>query len=406
MSRILPTFFLFLVHAVIFAQTSPVIGSWLLNTDAETGYANISSNVQSLDYTDTDVYISCTCIPGYDIGPWVGNPNTPANQDFVFKITRNPQENNGVEIVTPLGHIGVWSNGVSIFNAKDAFSYNNQNVWFQNAVVVEGPSFDLCGGHPAPNGEYHHHLNPSCLYDVTDDDLHSPIIGYAFDAFPIYGAHAYSNTNGTGEIRRMESSYRLRDIADRTTLPDGSEANFDGPLVSNSYPLGYYVEDFEYVQDLGDLDEHNGRWCITPEYPEGIYAYFCTVDPDFTPSYPYVLGTHYFGSVQNGNTGPQSGHNTIPGDAENWSPTAIFEFNNSLLTIYPNPTQGYVYVTIESGANANCEIFVYDSLGKLYIKASEIGSEMRVDLDSLPRGVYFIRVSINDQETVSKIVLD
>jgi hypothetical protein len=53
------------------------------------------SNVQLVQYSDDNVYVSSTCIPGYDIGPWNGNPNTPANQNFVFKITRHPLQNTG-----------------------------------------------------------------------------------------------------------------------------------------------------------------------------------------------------------------------------------------------------------------------------------------------------------------------
>lgn len=87
-------------------------------------------------------------------------------------------------------------------------SYLNQNVWQQNAIIVEGPSFDDCLGHPAGNGEYHHHLNPTCLYNDSLTNVHSPIIGFAFDGFPIYGAYAYSNPNGTGSIKRMQSSYQ------------------------------------------------------------------------------------------------------------------------------------------------------------------------------------------------------
>ena len=94
--------------------------------------------VQIVQYSTNNVYESCTCIPGYSIGPWTGNPNTPSNQNFVFKITRNPVQNTGTAIATALGHTGVWSNGVSIFNAKDDMSYNNMNIWHQNAIVFEG----------------------------------------------------------------------------------------------------------------------------------------------------------------------------------------------------------------------------------------------------------------------------
>src|SRR6186713_3205303 len=111
------------------AQITPEISCWIQNTNGDTGYAGILTNVQQVQYSTNNVYVSCTCIPGYDIGPWTANPNVPANQNFLFKITRSPVPNTGTAVNTPMGHIGVWSNGVSIFNAKDGFSYNNQGVW-------------------------------------------------------------------------------------------------------------------------------------------------------------------------------------------------------------------------------------------------------------------------------------
>ena len=305
------------------AQLSPTITSWVINTDNSTGYFGELSNVQSVDYTSNFVFVSCTCIPGYDIGPWAGNPNTPANQDFCFRITFNPQENTGTLTNTGLGHIGVWRNGVSIFNAKDAFSYNNQGVWFQDAYVFEGSSFDACLGHPAGNGEYHHHVNPTCLYNDSDEANHSPIVGYAFDGYPIYGAYGYSNPlDPNSAVSRMQSGQQLRNISSRQTLADGTNlpAYQYGPTVNSQYPIGSFIEDYEYIEGSGDLDEHNGRFCITPDYPEGIYAYFITIDDYLDPVYPYIIGPTYFGTVATGNTGPQSGHNLIPNNATHYDP--------------------------------------------------------------------------------------
>ena len=293
-----------------FAQ-GPEVTSWILNLNGATNpsYPNYLTNVQDVCYTSNDVYVSCTCIPGYDIGPWSQNPNQPANQNFVFKISLNPQENTGNKTKAPLGHTGVWINGVSIFNAEDGMSYNNQGLWNQNALYFEGVSFDDCLGHPAPNGEYHHHVNPTCLYDDSDNLNHSPIIGYAFDNFPIYGAYGYANTNGIGAIKRMESSYQLRNISNRS----------NGPSL-NQYSLGAYIEDHEFVAGSGDLDEYNGRYCITPEYPNGIYAYFVTIDDNLDPIYPYSPGPYYYGIAQgSGNLGPGSGHNIIPNDCISYS---------------------------------------------------------------------------------------
>ncbi len=171
------------------AQSGPEITSWIINTTGATGYGNIPSNIQQVQYSTNNVYVSATCIPSYNIGPWAGNPNIPSNQNFVYKITRAPLQNTGTPTTVGLGHIGVWSNGVSIFNVSDGMSYNNAGVWNRNAYYWEGASFDSCLGHPAPNGEYHHHVSPNCLYDNTDSTHHSPIIGYAFDGFPVYGAY-------------------------------------------------------------------------------------------------------------------------------------------------------------------------------------------------------------------------
>lgn len=399
---IMKQFFLltFSLSYLLTSAQTPEITSWILNTTGETGYNNIASNVQSVYYTTTDVYVSATCIPGYDIGPWQGNPNTPANQNFVFKITRNPQENAGTRTATALGHIGVWSNGVSIFNAKDAFSYNNQGIWNQDALPNEGISFDDCLGHPAPNGEYHHHVNPTCLYDDQNSSAHSPIIGYAFDGFPIYGAYGYANSDGSGGIVRMETGYRLRSVTDRTTLADGTvlSAGQYGPAINTTYPLGKYIEDYEYVQGLGHLDEYNGRVCVTPEYPSGTYAYFVTVDEDLIPVFPYTVGKYYYGTVPSGNTGPNSGHNTIPGGATEYiNTTGIGEEAGSgqwAAGSYPNPTQGIINLHFAYGfSGQQLTLNVMDAKGAVLIQKEIAATDQAIDLSALAQGMYFINIA-------------
>lgn len=396
MTRFIFTLLFILSFQFISAQVGPEITSWIVNATGETGYDGIESNVQQVQYSDANVYVSCTCIPGYDIGPWVGNPNIPSNQNFVYKITRFPVENTGALIETPLGHIGVWSNGVSIFNAKDAMSFENEGIWNQNAILVEGSSFDDCLGHPAPNGEYHHHLNPTCLYDDENSTDHSPIIGYAFDGFPVYGAYGFANTDGTGGIARMKTSFRLRSISDRTTLADGTilPASQYGPAISVDYPLGYYIEDFEFVNGLGDLDEHNGRFCITPEYPEGIYAYFVTLDESGEAAFPYTLGETYYGTVPAGNTGPGSGHNTVTESVETYTSIGDINGNKIDLLIYPNPTTDFLNVYIEPGYQNNLSGAIYDATGKIIAEENNLqpGITYSFDLRKIPAGIYFLKL--------------
>ena len=137
-------------------------------------------------------------------------------------------------------------------------------------------------------------------YLGDEGQTHSPILGYAYDGNPIYGPYAFEGTNG-GALKYMESSY-IKVTGQR----------FDGPPVLN-FPAGFFVEDYKYVPGYGDLDEHNGRFAVTPEYPNGVYAYYTTVSPNLvanpgdpfnqsrTPIFPYVVGETYRSKLESKN---------------------------------------------------------------------------------------------------------
>ena len=123
---------------------------------------------------------------------------------------------------------------------------------------------------------------------------HSPIIGWAYDGNPIYGPYGFDDPTGSATIKAMQSGYEFT-----TSLTNR-------PSVS-VYPLGFFIEDYVYTNS-GDLDEHNGRFCVTPDYPNGVYAYFATINTinDSTgpfesfrrPQFPYLIGDSYY-SVPN-----------------------------------------------------------------------------------------------------------
>jgi hypothetical protein len=101
---------------------------------------------------------------------------------------------------------------------------------------------------------------------------HSPIIGWAYDGCPIYGPYSFANADGTGSIIRMTSGY--------------SRIKTSPPSILDC------IDDYVFT-GTGTLDRNNGRFCITPEYPNGIYAYFCTLDNNNVPVFPYVIGDTY-----------------------------------------------------------------------------------------------------------------
>jgi uncharacterized protein (TIGR03437 family) len=206
-------------------------------------------------------------------------------------------------------------------------------IWLRNAYYGEFQTFDKCYGHQPGNGQYHHHVQPVCLRAQLEDNLvavssgrtgtvyreksapwkHSPILGWAFDGYPIYGPYGYSDPqNPNSAVKRVKSGFRLRSIAQRNTLAEWSLAHHtgvsqqlsaaqSGPDVSDFFPLGRYVEDYEYAQGSGDLDVYNGRFAVTPEFPNGVYAYYVTIDDDGAPAFPYIVGLQYYGSVTGNN---------------------------------------------------------------------------------------------------------
>jgi hypothetical protein len=339
MLRKIHFFCLLMMGGSAIAQTNPGITQWIQNTTNIKGrhYVkgnstpvadDVLANVQKVQYSTDWVYVTTTGIPSYITGPFLdGNPSLAQNQNAIFKISLKPVKNSGTPTSTTGGNIGVFINGVALFDYRDGVSWSNaqqalkggplmgmgDNVWNRDAVVAERGGFDCAKGHPAM-GNYHHHQNPSAfkldkkvisnvcdlyaadgLY-VIDSTQHAPLLGYAVDGFPIYGAYGFKNVDGTGGLVRMKSSYKPRNITVRTHYADGSDV-VDGPAVNSTYPLGLFREDYEYVapsaQQSEYLDEHNGRFCVTPEYPNGIYCYFATVDAQWNSSYPYVVGPTY-----------------------------------------------------------------------------------------------------------------
>jgi hypothetical protein len=253
--------------------------------------------------------------------------------------------------LTGLGVIGCFVDGVAMFDSRDGFVWTGaaeagmgNGYWNREAYVNEGATFDPGYAHQENSGTHHYHANPVALRYLLGDHVdfdettrkyrestapvtrHSPILGWVRDGFPVYGPYAFSEaTNATSALRRMTSGFQLRNgqrgtdtlaTTGRSTIPAwaqrayGVGANQSGPAVSTQYPLGRYMEDNAFLGDLThpttgqkfvmgvdyDLDENNGRWCVTPDFPEGTYAYFVAIAADGTPVYPYNIGRTYHGN--------------------------------------------------------------------------------------------------------------
>ena len=448
-----------LLSCMAMAQTptNPAITGWLKNnTVTARHYVSGNStpindadkvNVQAVQYSANNVYITTTGLPSYITGPFLdGNPSLATNQNAIFKFPLNPVKNTGTLVNTTGGNIGQFINGVSLFDYRDGVAWsatsntlcggpgnptcpggaNATQDWNRDAIPAEKKGFDCSKAHPAM-GNYHHHQNPSAfnldlvvtsticvLYNADglyaiDSTKHSPLIGFAYDGFPIYGAYAYKNANGTGGIVRMKSSYALRNMTTRTTSPTGATVT-SGPNVSTTYFLGYFREDYQYNATTtltpDYLDEHNGRFCITPEYPAGIYCYFATVDKNWNSAYPYVVGPTFYGTI----TASKVTSITEAVTSYTASNTVGLTNNNLINTqinVFPNPSSELIYVQILDLVKEDSSVELYDALGKLIDKTVIFaGSTFSwFDTKKLYAGTYYVKILNSSAAVTHKVIV-
>lgn len=447
------TTMLLVVFSNLKAQTA--ITSWLQNTST-TGFYYISGNstpishgilvnCQQVRYSTNNVYVNATGMPAYHIGPYLdNNPNQAGNQNAIFRFPLNPTENTGTKTPTTGGNIGVFVNGAAMFDFSDGVAWNSTTnalcggpgnpacpggagtlqSWNRDAVVFEKGGFDCSKGHPAGTN-YHHHQNPSAfdldinvisticnLYDADglytiNPAQHSPLIGFAYDGFPVYGAYGYANADGTGGITRIKSGYQLRSITVRSHHADGTDVP-DGPPVNATYPIGTFREDYEWISHAGVasyLDIHNGRFCVTPEYPNGIYCYFATVDTNHNSAYPYLIGPTYYGNK----TGAKV--TTVTETTNVYNPTLSTNenhFNNLDIKIFPNPTSDIIAIQIGGINNQDLDIKMYDIQGKL-IKETKLNKGQTIsyfDIQTVYSGTYLIKISSNELSLTRKIIVE
>lgn len=329
------------------------------------------AGVHEIHHDASWVYVRTSGLGFHVMGPWYLDeaktrnfPNFPSNTATTYRIPRNPTAFNGT-VTTGFGAIGYFVDGVALFDATDTFSYINSSasdaspqgggrgdgIWNRDAYVNEGVTFDSANAHQAGN-LHHYHANAPAIRHLLNDSVdynaetnrytenfngrHSPILGWVSDGHPIYGPYGFSDpVDPDSPVRLLSSGYQKRDGSNgstnlsrtgRTSLPDWANrlqgrsttlaTNQYGPAVNTTYILGHYLEDYAYKGDLGlgqgvnfDLDEYNGRFCVTPEFPEGVWAYFTTIATDGTPVFPYNIGRNFYGTPNGGSV------NTIPGNA-------------------------------------------------------------------------------------------
>jgi hypothetical protein len=147
------------------------------------------------------------------------------------------------------------------------------------------------------------------------------------------------------------------------------------------------------------LDESNGRFCVTPEYPEGVYAYLATVDENWNSVYPYAVGPVFYGNVvtTNVNSISETVTNYI-GDSTDTTTGITSEISKDLdVTIFPNPATDLIAVQMNGVVRNNTTVQLMDLTGKIISTTTiRTGSTISyIDTKTCQSGNYIVRVGTN-----------
>ncbi|MGP6089844.1 YHYH protein [Antarctobacter jejuensis] len=233
--------------------------------------------------------IASNAVPNHDFNTVEGFFNGFAEQDQTYTITATPTATetptpltlrmdnavflNGVKLdLIAAGCHGIGDGLIGCFDMTTPYRFDPMGA----ASNMFGT--DAHNAHTQNDGLYHYHGNPMALFEQDNPGAASPVIGFAADGFPIFGS--YIDDNGT--IRAATTSYRLKS----GTRPDGD----DGP--GGAYD-GTFVDDWEFVEGLGDLDQCNGMvqngvygYVVTETYPHVMGCFTGTPDPSFEKPRP------------------------------------------------------------------------------------------------------------------------
>jgi len=286
------------------------------NTDFQSGSTTAQAGVTYNFGADVGYNSNPDCDTGAGYGWWPPGPVCPTNQykELYFPLNPSPASS-GEECETGLGALGIFVNGVSIYNWSDGASYNNQGVWMNVAAQYEAYDLGPCRGHAA-NGDYHHHDLSNCLVEQIGEDGsgHSGIYGVAADGYPIYGPYVANNSMAQScwvarDYNDANDPYGCGGTGERSCLMvdtfDPSlgtvAATSDGPttgeivtsMSGNDFVAtsGFYKEDYYYDSDCSDgglafLDQYNGH-----EHDDLGYHYHITY------TFPYFTGPVLYGTV-------------------------------------------------------------------------------------------------------------
>lgn len=163
---------------------------------------------------------------------------------------------------------------IYIENLKDTFSlwknkYNGywkiKNI-FDNELFLQGSTYEI--------------LNSDKVELSSNDNI----------VISIKKLKSNITNESIGVTKKMKSSYKFISKFSNNRI---NLVQIDDNKITK-FNKGSIIGDYEFSKSNGDLDECNGRFCNTPEFPMGTYAYFITLDDNMEPEFPYIIGPNFY----------------------------------------------------------------------------------------------------------------
>jgi hypothetical protein len=294
----------------------------------------------NVTFEGNKVIVKSTGIPNHDFESTLGC--CAKENDYTWVLPLNPVPAEVFTKTPERGPIAITVTGVPIFGPEEGPEGDAVALHFgyfeEDRQAIE---LGICGGHSGPGNMFHYHYDANCIHwhpaenagetimDWTtsklDPSIHSPIIGFAFDGYPIYGPYGWDENKN---VKEMKTSYKLKD----------GKNGYGG------------IDDWEYVEELGDLDECNGIETPTPEILNGIYHYISALQNGIGEiGFPYFL-LCYKGTPEKSNFNAGQGEDTLPNGERRGPPPDRGRMGNNPPDL--SPIASKLGITVEKLQNA------------------------------------------------------
>ena len=247
--------------------------SSLAKINGQDSYGGYPGSENGYHYTDSTFI---TANAWGNVSGFTAEENGYLNSDGHSKLIGFASD--GYPIYGPYGYVDPNSSGSSVIRMKSSYVYNGGLASRPSGKTVTVTANATSSSNITVSSTFG--LNPGMRLNSNDAG--------------ITAGSVWIVKNGLQTAEGLEPFYGAPtqvQLSSNVTILEGSTVSFE-------YNPGTFIEDYSYSSGSGTLDQYNGRFCVTPDFPKGTYAYFATQESGGTPTYPYFVGSAFYGSLE------------------------------------------------------------------------------------------------------------